>query len=212
MVAKSLKRPRRKAKQDRSRETVRAILEAAARVLQEHGYARATTNRVAEVAGVSVGTLYEYFANKDELYDALIAQEIHTIVTAIRSEDLDPNAPIRETLTRAIHLGMSAMRRGPGFMRSLEQVPGAVFRRRLAGARQSILGYIRQLLEARRHELQVSDLDFAAFVVVSAAEGIGANASEDLFGDRLAEEVAVLLILYLTGENPRALPRTREES
>ncbi|TFG96409.1 MAG: TetR/AcrR family transcriptional regulator [Myxococcales bacterium] len=58
------KRPRRKAKQERSRQTVRALLEAAARVLEVHGYAAATTNRIAESAGASVGTRYEHFPNK----------------------------------------------------------------------------------------------------------------------------------------------------
>jgi len=96
---------------------------------------------------------------------------------------------------------MRALRHGPDFMRSLEQVPGAVFRRRLVVARQSVIGFIRQLLETHHRELRVADLDLAALIVVSAAEGIGANASEDLFGDRLAEEVATLLTLYLTGEN-----------
>ncbi|TFG96408.1 MAG: hypothetical protein E4H11_03480 [Myxococcales bacterium] len=96
------------------------------------------------------------------------------------------------------------MRHGPDFMRSLEQVPGAVFRRHLAGARQSVIGFIRQLLEVRRQEVRVTDLDLAAFIVVSAAEGIGANVSKDRFDDRLAEEVATLVTLYLTGDDLRA--------
>jgi AcrR family transcriptional regulator len=199
MPTKSANRPRRQAKQERSRETVEALLEAAARVLQERGYAGATTNRIAEVAGASVGTLYEYFANKEAIYDALIEQEIEALVAAIASEEFDPNAPIQETLSRLIKLAMAAMRHGPDFMRSLEQVPGAIFRRRLAEARQSVLGFVRQILEAHRQELRVDDLDLAAFVVVSAAEGVGANASDDLFGDRLAEEVATLSTRYLTG-------------
>lgn len=98
---------------------------------------------------------------------------------------------------------MRAMRHGPEFIRSLEQVPGAVFRRRLARARQSVIAFVRHLLEAHRHELRVTDLDLAAFVVVSAAEGIGSNASEDLIGDRLADEASALLSGYLTGESDR---------
>ena len=204
MPTRPAKRPRRKAKQERSRQTVQALLEAAARVLEQRGYAGATTNRIAETAGASVGTLYEYFASKEEVYDALIEQEIATLVSAIQSEDLDPDAPIHHTLGRVLRQGMRAMRHGPDFMRSLEQVPGAVFRRRLMVARQSVIGFIRQLLEAHHRELRVADLDLAAFIVVSAAEGIGANASKGLFGDRLAEEIATLLTLYLTGENVRS--------
>ncbi len=200
MPTKTAKRPRRKAKQERSRETVQALLEAAARVLERHGYAKATTNRIAEAAGASVGTLYEYFANKEEVYDALIQQEFDALVAAIRSEDLDLEAPIQDTLSRVLKLAMGAMRRGPDFIRSLEQVPGAVFRRRLADARRSVIAFMRQLLEAHHQELRVTDLDLAAFIAVSAAEGIGSNVSADLFGDRLAEEIAMLLTRYLTAE------------
>jgi AcrR family transcriptional regulator len=205
MPTQSANRPRRKAKQERSRKTVQALLEAAARVLKQHGYAAATTNRIAETAGASVGTLYEYFPNKEAIYEALIQQEIEGIGAAIQSVDIDPDAPLRDTLARVLGLGMTAMRHGPDFLRSLDQVPGAVFRRHMAGARLAVIAFIRRLLEARRHELRVTDLDLTAFIVVSAAEGIGSNVSEDLFDDRLAQEVATLLTLYLTGEEARRL-------
>ena len=204
MSTHSANRPRRQAKQERSRETVEALLEAAARVLQERGYTGATTNRIAEVAGASVGTLYEYFANKEAVYEALIQQEIEAIAAAVQIADLDLDAPLHDSLSQIVKLGMAAMSHGPDFLRALEQVPGAVFQRHMASARQSVIAFLRQFLEARRQELRVPDLDLAAFIVVSAAEGIGANASEDQFGDRLAEEVTRLLTLYLTGENVRS--------
>src|SRR3990172_4782804 len=59
--------PRKQPKQARSQTTVEAILEATARILAAEGRARLSTNRVAEVAGVSVGSLYQYFPNKDAL-------------------------------------------------------------------------------------------------------------------------------------------------
>lgn len=199
MPTRTAKRPRRKAKQERSRETVRALLEAAARVLEQHGYAKATTNRIAAAAGASVGTLYEYFASKEEVYDALIERQIGALLAAIRSEDLDPGSPLGQSLGRILALAMAAMPRGPEFVRSLEQVPGTVFRRRLARARESVVAFVRQLLEGHRDELRVTDLNLAALVVVGAAEGIASNASRDIFDDRLAREVADLLLLYLTG-------------
>ena len=68
--------PRKSPRQDRSRETMAAILEGAARVLAERGYWKATTNEVADRAGVSVGTLYEYFPNKDALVAALLEDHL----------------------------------------------------------------------------------------------------------------------------------------
>lgn len=199
MPAQAHKRPRRKAKQERARKTVEVILEAAARVLQQRGYAAATTNRMAEAAGVSVGTLYEYFADKEAVFDLLIRRQLEAIVAAIRSEDLDPNAPLRVTLERVLRVAMGAMRRGPDFIRALEQVPGSTFRRRLGDAREQVIGLTRQLLEAHRAELRVGDLDLAAFIVVSTAEGIASNASEEQFDAALVKEVGALLDLYLTG-------------
>jgi len=204
VTARSSKRPRRKAKQERARETVEAVLEAAARVLPESGYARATTNRIAEAAGVSVGTLYEYFANKEEVFDALIQRQLEAIVSAIRSADPDPEAPLGPELARILRLAMGAMPRGPGLLRALEQVPGAVFRRRLDAAREQVVAFARRLLEVHRGELRVTDLDLAAFVVVSSAEGIAANASDDRFDEPLARETGSLLSLYLTGREHAA--------
>jgi AcrR family transcriptional regulator len=62
--------PRKDPSQARSRVTVQAILEGAARVFRREGW-NATTNRIAEEAGVSIGTLYEYFPNKQALLLAL---------------------------------------------------------------------------------------------------------------------------------------------
>jgi AcrR family transcriptional regulator len=63
--------PRRKPVQDRSLATVEAILEAAAQVFERYGYAAGTTNRIAGRAGVAIGSLYQYFRNKDAILVAL---------------------------------------------------------------------------------------------------------------------------------------------
>ncbi len=199
MPASRVNRPRRQAKQERARETVEIVLEAAARVLLDHGYALATTNRIAQKAGVSIGTLYEYFANKEEVFDALIQRELECIVVAISSREPNPDDPIDKKISQLVLASMGAMRFGPELFRSLEQVPHASFRRHLAQARRLVLDSVRQLLEEHRAELRVTDLDLAAFMVVSAAEGIGANATREFFDDRLASEVGVLLKIYLTG-------------
>ena len=60
MATQRPKVPRRKAKQERAQDTVAALVEASAQVLLRWGYARATTNRIAEKAGVSIGTVKSY--------------------------------------------------------------------------------------------------------------------------------------------------------
>ncbi len=192
-------RPRRQAKQERSRATVDAVLEAAARVLVADGYAAASTNRIARVAGVSIGTLYEYFANREEVYDALIQRELDALVGALQGQELSGDRPLIESLMARVGTAMTTMRFGPELMRALEQVPGALFRKRLAVARSQVLSFVERLLEAHREEVQVRDLALAAFVAVSAVEGIAANATNDRFDLRLAEEIEMLLRAYLIG-------------
>src|SRR5207248_4039671 len=61
--------PRRPPQQNRSEETIAVLLEATERVFAKEGFAQATTNRIAEVAGVSIGTLYHYFPTKEALVE-----------------------------------------------------------------------------------------------------------------------------------------------
>ena len=68
--------PRKRPLQRRSAETVDRILTAAARIFDERGYRDTTTNHVAEEAGVSIGSLYQYFPNKDALLVALAERHI----------------------------------------------------------------------------------------------------------------------------------------
>jgi AcrR family transcriptional regulator len=72
MGTKSRKMPR----QSRSKATVDALLQATAHILLEGGIEALTTNHVAEVAGVSIGSLYQYFPNKGSILAALIEKHV----------------------------------------------------------------------------------------------------------------------------------------
>lgn len=74
---------RRKPQQERALEKVGLMLEAATRILDKQGLAGLTTNRVAEVAGVSIGTVYQYFNDKTELLDALAEREVQALTQAV---------------------------------------------------------------------------------------------------------------------------------
>jgi AcrR family transcriptional regulator len=69
-------RPRKIPRQKRSAGTREQILEAAARVFVEHGHSAGTTNRIAEAAGLSIGSLYQYFPNKDAILLQLAQRHI----------------------------------------------------------------------------------------------------------------------------------------
>jgi AcrR family transcriptional regulator len=78
--------PRKRPRQERSRATVETILAATARVLVKKGFDGLTTNAVAEAAGVSIGSLYQYFPSKEALVAALIEQHIEEMNSAILHE------------------------------------------------------------------------------------------------------------------------------
>jgi len=193
------KQLRRKPKQDRARVTFDILLEAAARVLGESGYAGTTTNRVAAVAGVSVGTLYEYFGNKNRLFEALVEREVGFIVHAISENEPSANRTIEEELRKLIFASMGAVRHGPELFRALEHVPDARLRKSLDRGRAQLIGHVEQMLKVHRKEIRVGDIARAAFVVVSAAEGVGINASNSQFDASLGEECVTMLQRYLTG-------------
>jgi AcrR family transcriptional regulator len=203
------KSPRRKPKQARAQQTIEVVLDGAARVLARRGYAAATTNRIAAEAGVSVGTVYEYFAGKDAVFEALIQREIGALVQAFQARGFGREARLEDEVHGLIAAGMQAMRHGPELYRVLEAVPGAAFRRHLAGARKIVVGLVRQLLEMHRDELRVPDLDLAAFVVVSAVEGVGGNVEAQVFDARLARELVSLVVSYLTGRAPSPVAEPR---
>jgi len=76
---------RKAPKQERSRDTVAAILEATARILAQRGWAGLNTNAVAEIAGVSVGSLYQYFPNKLALIEAVRHRHLQEILDVLRA-------------------------------------------------------------------------------------------------------------------------------
>src|ERR1700679_2597817 len=87
--------PRKSPKQSRSRTLVDSAVEAAARILSKLGYDGASTNRVAEAAGISIGSLYQYFPNKDSLMGAVIDQQLANYTKKLEDEfarlsDLSP--------------------------------------------------------------------------------------------------------------------------
>jgi AcrR family transcriptional regulator len=100
---------RREPKQRRSRQTVDDVLEAVPRVLRRHGAEAITTNRVAEAAGVSIGSLYQYFPDKQAIFMALherhvdgVRQVIERTLTDCTSASLEEfTAELAEVTMRA---------------------------------------------------------------------------------------------------------------
>ena len=110
--------PRKTARQARSAATTEVIVEAAARILETSGHAGFTTNAIAERAGVSVGSLYQYFPNKDAITRALIRRELGRLEAAIVAIDVDE--PTSATLARLIDVAVSQQLQRPALAQLLE--------------------------------------------------------------------------------------------
>lgn len=95
---------RKQPKQARSTELVAAILEAAVQVLATEGAPRFTTARVAEKAGVSVGSLYQYFPNKAAILFRLQSDEWRQTTQQLRAILCDPTRPCLERLRHLVHV------------------------------------------------------------------------------------------------------------
>ena len=99
---------RRIPRQTRAAETVAAILEGAAQILEAGGLAGFTTNAVAERAGVSIGTLYQYFSDKNEILRAIAERELRKTLANVADamRDDGPAAPgerVRAVVRAIIH-------------------------------------------------------------------------------------------------------------
>lgn len=115
---------RKEPRQARSRATVDAVVEAGARILSERGWAGFTTNTVAEAAGVSIGSLYQYFPDKVSLVYAIRLRHIDESLAAVRDARQKAQSPAAfvEALVANI---IEAHSRNPGLHRVLlDEAPG----------------------------------------------------------------------------------------
>jgi AcrR family transcriptional regulator len=201
--------PRKLPSQDRSRATVEAILTGAAQVLVREGYARMTTTRVAEVAGVSVGSLYQYFPSKQALARAVVERTSRELAGAMSAAAAAAaTAPLEEKVTAVIR----ALLAGKHQKRSLTRVLDTEIPRTHGFdiveevARQARV-LVRAMIDAHRAEVRVAEPELAAFVVVASVEGVVRTAALDLsrrLDDPDLERAIVRLVLaYLRGPATR---------
>ena len=94
--------PRKSPRQSRSQATVEAILQAAAHILIKDGYQAFNTNHVVQRAGVSIGSLYQYFPNKDALIAELKLQHVAKTKDAIDDLEFSPDRPLTDIISQIV--------------------------------------------------------------------------------------------------------------
>jgi AcrR family transcriptional regulator len=208
MARRPVTKPRKLASQERSRATVEALVEATARILVKDGFNKASTNRIAEVAGASVGSLYQYFPSKEALVAAVIERHQQEIMRTVRSELAGVlDQPVEKAVRKLIGVAIKAHRVDPRLHRVLaEQIPRVGKLEKLESFNSENYALFRTYLESHRDELVVDDLELASFVCVTSIEALTHNAVlhySKIFSDEameaLTDEMARLVISYLKG-------------
>lgn len=208
MARKPLIKPRKAASQERSRATVDALVEATARILVKEGFDKASTNHIAEVAGVSVGSLYQYFPTKESLVAAVVERHQREITQTVRGELADVlTQPVEKAVRTLIEVAVRAHRVDPRLHRVVaEQLPRVGELEKLATFNRENFTLFRAYLESRRDELRVDDLELASFVCVTTIEALTHNAvlhHAKVMSDermiKLIEEATRLVTRYLQG-------------
>ena len=207
MVRRALTNPRKEATQDRSRATVDALVEATARILVREGFDKASTNRIAAAAGVSVGSLYQYFPGKEALVAAVIERHQQEIMQVVRGElARAANQPIERGVRTLVAVAVKAHRIDPKLHRVLaEQIPRVGKLEKVDTFNRENHALFRAYLERHRDEIRATDLGLAAFVCVTSIEALTHNAVlqhqtvADEAMDALVEEATRLVVGYLTG-------------
>ncbi|MFM1925797.1 MAG: Nucleoid occlusion factor SlmA [Pseudomonadota bacterium] len=117
---------RREPTQERAQKTIQTLFKAAAHILDKEGEAALSTNKVAAVAGFSIGTLYQYFPSKEMLVRAmasrgqdLVLQELESYLSALESRVDVQHMDGRELLSKAIHILLLGFASGKGLSQTL---------------------------------------------------------------------------------------------
>jgi len=194
---------RKSPQQKRATATFDAIVEAAAHILRDDGAEALTTNAVAARAGVSIGSLYQYFPNKQAIVRALIAREFR-LAEAIRPAAIDSDAPTAEIVRAIVDWHFDFRARDPALALRLATLARETLpedeRQRIASLRRERVGRTVSKLVARTNDGERPD---AAFVVDACINAIADETMkrhpERLSSDALRAEVMVLLTGYLKG-------------
>jgi AcrR family transcriptional regulator len=203
--------PRKTPKQRRSGETVEIILEATARILVSDGYDHASTNKIALAAGVSIGSLYQYFPNKEALVATLCERHISEMLAICEGKLAEvATAPLPVAAREIVCALLRAHAVEPKLHKVLiEQVPRVGRLCAINDVGDRMTQVVHAYLASRAREIRPQNLEVAAFVLVRAVEAVAhatvmerphylprRGKTEDVDGE-LADELSELVLRYV---------------
>lgn len=201
---------RKKPVQQRSRQMVESIIEAAGRVVAEEGLDALTTNRVAAVAGISNGSLYQYFHDSDDLLEALVEKTSQDIMQMLNQhrQQIDVSAlDLRATARLALTVVMAFMRAKPLYLELIRHWNRMPLQRFLDPMEQYILAAAQQHLLTTNPDRHVDDFQVRGYLLFNGAvfnllRYISQGhpfIPEDKFLDMLAENIELFMSAGMRG-------------
>ena len=200
MGATSRKQPR----QARSKATVDAILDAAAQVVVSDGYDKMTTNRIAKVAGVSIGSLYQYFPNKQAVAMAVAerhANEMVALLGKTLAELGDVSIPV--AVRTYVKTMIDVHAREPELHHALVQLVMEVGLTHFQEHDKLALAIISTYLEQHLDDVLPRDPMTAAWVLMTSVEALthmyALKRPTFIDEESLADEITAIVLRYLYG-------------
>ena len=204
---------RRRPQQERSQHTVAAILEATRRLLRQRPYEQVSMNQVARVAGVSVGTLYQYFGGKEALvlalsqeHSALVQRRLHEALLASRP------LPLLPAVSLVLQAELTALATDAILVRQLFEHAyriGAV--EHILRSRAALFAGVQQELRLRPELRELAQEDDTTYLLIHAVDGVFQSAlrfqPDRLCSPRLLRDCTELVVHHLRPCLPAA-PRT----
>lgn len=190
------KRRKRQPQQRRARDTAEVLVQATAHILSRDGAQGITTNHVADAAGVSIGSLYQYFDNKEELVEEVRRRYGESFRQRLLAHIASAGAlPIPDAVAACVRVLIELHAEDPGLHNAVSAEGPDNSERRLL--HQIAVGW----LDARPGEVRRANRGLAAAVALEAAEalihGAALRTPERLRDAEFAAEVTDLLVRYL---------------
>lgn len=181
---------------------VRTLIDATARVIQQHGLDNTTTGRIAETAGVSVGSLYQYFDDKDALIEALMGSLAEELGAGLKQLPAGEGIGVDQLVDNAIRFGFEALHSRDGLYLELTQNWHRLPTNLLVDVLQQYFLELSRMYFLRRHrDYPIPNLDVRIFIVTNSvlftmiryfSQGVGVIREKEL-----ARELTRMVSSYL---------------
>lgn len=192
-------------KQKRAQVTRDSIVEAANRILQQDGIKKFTTNHIARVAGVSIGSLYQYFRNKEKILEELLSREIdknlahlEQLIAKENTKELTGKEFIRMLIDTYIQ---NWENKGVAAKVMLPLISKVLTVDKLKSADDKLITYLKEKAEELKLNLNPNNLDMALAICLNSIRTsylLSHTEYDHLSKELLKEELTAMVYSYLT--------------